>query len=383
MGYARARLWLGISGVGTAVVLASAALIWQLPAAWLPGNRQWQAADVLSLLALVGLYVILLAPFDLLGGYVLPRKHGRLDAPFGQYLKHWSMGVLIQSAIYVFVLLWILAAGRLLGVAGAGLAALTAALAFLAGQRRLTLLTTGGPCEDPRPQLRAAFERVEGWNLPTLPVTVVRHRDPGFTGGVVGLSRQESLIISRDWLDRLTTEELAIAIARRCEAVHSGSRTRGLLVALGWVAIGFFLATLLPGAGVRSAAGLVTTLMGFTLWMFLGLLVLPTLSRQASFAIDHRVLARGAGETALKGLLSKLDKMQDDEPERSALIETIFHPVPSVGRRGVSLAPPRPPLAWHAARMMLFLSWGCAGLLSRSVHCNVGRPELWVMLPTD
>jgi hypothetical protein len=39
--------------------------------------------------------------------------------------------------------------------------------------------------------------------------------------------------------------------------------------------------------------------------------------------------------------------------------------------------------AWHVARLTLFLSWSCLGLLSRAVHCNAGRPELWVLLPTD
>jgi hypothetical protein len=65
------------------------------------------------------------------------------------------------------------------------------------------------------------------------------------------------------------------------------------------------------------------------------------------------------------------------------LIESIFHPVPSLSNRRALSTRTYPPIAWHAARMTLFLSWGCAGLLSRAVHCNVGRPELWVMLPTD
>ena len=38
---------------------------------------------------------------------------------------------------------------------------------------------------------------------------------------------------------------------------------------------------------------------------------------------------------------------------------------------------------WHAARMTLYVSWACMGMLVRAVHSNVGRPELWVMLPTD
>jgi hypothetical protein len=33
--------------------------------------------------------------------------------------------------------------------------------------------------------------------------------------------------------------------------------------------------------------------------------------------------------------------------------------------------------------MMLYLSWAGIGGLSRAVHCNVGRPPLWVLLPGD
>jgi hypothetical protein len=35
------------------------------------------------------------------------------------------------------------------------------------------------------------------------------------------------------------------------------------------------------------------------------------------------------------------------------------------------------------ARTALPMSWCCLGLLGRAVHCNAGRPELWVLLPTD
>ncbi|TWU62160.1 hypothetical protein V7x_38890 [Crateriforma conspicua] len=149
-----------------------------------------------------------------------------------------------------------------------------------------------------------------------------------------------------------------------------------------WVVVGFALSTLLPAAGVTSVAGLTMTCLGFTLWTFLGLLTLPTLSRQASYAIDGMVLQSGASPQVLQQTVKAFDVLQDDEPRRSALIETIFHPVPSVHNR-CSPTPGSAPIAWHAARITLFVSWACMGMLVRAVHCNVGRPELWVMLPTD
>ncbi|MFT5478921.1 MAG: hypothetical protein ACI8Y8_004293 [Planctomycetota bacterium] len=77
--------------------------------------------------------------------------------------------------------------------------------------------------------------------------------------------------------------------------------------------------------------------------------------------------------------------MQDDEPERSPGLETIFHPVPSVANRMRALTEPVPQKqgAWHLARIALYLSYAGVSLLPRAAHCNVGRPELWVYLPTD
>jgi hypothetical protein len=66
-------------------------------------------------------------------------------------------------------------------------------------------------------------------------------------------------------------------------------------------------------------------------------------------------------------------------------VETVFHPIPALRRRIARLEEGRASEggAWHAARMALFLSWASFGLLGRAVHCNCGRPELWVLLPAD
>ncbi len=192
--------------------------------------------------------------------------------------------------------------------------------------------------------------------------------------------RRSSFLLGR--VKRLTSEQLAVTIARRLEAIRSGSRTRGVMLAIAWVLVGFSLSTLVPGAGVTSVGELAMVCVSFTLWTFLGLLTLPTLSRQASYAIDRRVMDQGAAVNVFHETLQTMDRLQDDEPKRSVWIETIFHPVPSVENRQADSGNTFP-LAWHAARMTLFMSWACMGMLVRAVHCNAGRPELWVMLPTD
>ena len=69
MSYARARLWLGISGVGTIVVIATSMLIWQIPQQLLPGTNDWGIADLWGFLAFSGALGLLMVPFDFLGGY--------------------------------------------------------------------------------------------------------------------------------------------------------------------------------------------------------------------------------------------------------------------------------------------------------------------------
>lgn len=157
-----------------------------------------------------------------------------------------------------------------------------------------------------------------------------------------------------------------------------------MAVAWLWNLLGFSLAVRLSGSNLGDAPGLVTTALWFTLWSFLGLLVLPSLSRPAVFEADRFVRDRGASDHLIEETIHDLDHLQDDEPVRGPWIERIFHPVPSVASRMENLRSEKTPRgAWQGARIALYLSWACFGFLSRAVHCNSGRPELWVLFPGD
>ena len=321
-------------------------------------------------------------PLDLVGGFVLPRIFGRQNINASDFFRRWFRGVVFQLTLFLIVGSLIVMTGRLGGRFAVICLITMIAAGFIAFQRRFATWMALGLRIDAEKNVAIAIDRARQWGLKPLPVLVVEHWDPGFTGGVVGLPHFESLVVPRYWLDKLSSDQLSVAIARRLEAVSTGSRTRGILLALVWIVSGFTIASLLPGAGVTSIAELVMTCLGFTSWTFIGLLVLPTVSRQATYAIDRNVIHRSVPSELLMAMLIKLDRLQDDEPTRSTMIETVFHPVPSIGNRKVSFNG-RNPFAWHPSRMMLYLSWSCLGLLARAVHCNVGRPELWIMLPTD
>ncbi|MFK7788332.1 MAG: hypothetical protein AB8C95_02415, partial [Phycisphaeraceae bacterium] len=150
-----------------------------------------------------------------------------------------------------------------------------------------------------------------------------------------------------------------------------------------FTAVGLLLALLLSGPGqAGTGAGVIESALWFTLWSFAGLLVLPTLSRDAVYQIDQQLIADGIAPERLDHLTAALDQMQDGEPVRPGWVEAIFHPVPSVTKRQSRGRAGR--LAfWDIARTSVYLGIGAGSLLTRSVHCNVGRPALWVWLPTD
>ena len=390
MTYARARLWLGISGVGFWVTLAATLLLTQAT----PFSDSYTAQpslanDAKKLSGWLGFYVLLSAPFDWLGGYWLPRRFGRTAPPLPNFIAQWVRGVLGQSLVLLAAGLTLLVAGRVGGRWGSVLAALLVMSVLLAAQGWLARFIGG--LHTVALSLQPYEQWLARWGVKVPAVTVLQVSDPAFVGGFVGWPGRERLILPASWIQQkaglpaLSEEAVATQIARRIGVVERGSRQRGIWLALLWNVTGFALATALPGAGVTNTGELLMMACGFTLWSFLGLLILPSFSRPGVFEGDYFAAQHGIPLTALEHTSASLDQWQDDEPARSPLIETIFHPIPSVQSRRQQLATQvsEPRGAWQAARIALFLSWGCLGFLSRAVHCNSGRPELWVLFPGD
>ncbi len=364
-------------------MVLSGLMLWSgWPVSLLPDGQSGTVSDFTALLGVFASLAVLMLPLDLLGGYLLPSRRSPGSIRLPSFVPTWLRGVLVQGVLFSFGSLLVLSSGRAFGLPGATFAVFSIGLVLVAFQFLVARCVAGLEPVQLDADLDAAIRLCSAWGYPSRPIVVVEHDDPGFTGGVVGLPGRESIVVAKSSIENLPPEHLAATIARRLEAIRSGSRGRGIAVAFAWVIIGFVLSASLPGAGVSSVRELVTAYTGFTLWTFLGLLTLPTLSRQASYAIDAAVVRNGVPKQVLSDALDSLDRVQDDEPERAALIEAIFHPVPSVGNRDADLSTGSP-IAWHAARMTLFVSWACSGMLVRAVHCNVGRPELWVMFPTD
>jgi hypothetical protein len=382
MTYARSRLWLGITGVGILVVLCAAVLLFDLPGKFLSTSKALSLHEIFQLSMVLFSLALLMAPLDFLGGYYLPYRFGRGHQNLTQWIESYWKSVLIHVSLYIIVCSSLVMVGGRFGLIGA-LVVSVAMTVGLVWFRYRWMLFKQLDSRHLEKKLEAALQIAKRWNAPISNVRIVSHKDPSFTGGIVGLGKYAGLIIPAGWVERMPDSDLAVLIARRSLVVNSGSYARGVLLVAIWNLTGFALcASFLPGAGVGTVAELVTALCGFTLWSFAGLLILPTSSRRASLQMDGSLAKLGVPSDLIVHSAKWIDHRQDDEPSRPRWIERIFHPVPSVSNRhptqeihGLT--------AWNVARNALYLSWACGGFLSRAVHCNVGKPELWTMLPSD
>lgn len=375
-GYGRARLWLGISAVGTMVTLATAALTLGIPARIQPAIDASLGTQVIGLLLFFVIYMLIQLPFDFIGGYWLPKRFGRSHPGLRSFSLSLFRGVVSHGVLLLATAILVMVAGKYAGIAGAVTMGLL--ISFLLLRLRVHIASMMSQLvlmPDPA---------VMDSNDEQLSVMNVASNDEGFTGGIVGVLRPRFQLLPIRWREVLGPDGYELAANRRTLAMKTGSWLRGRVIALSFTAVGLLLAALLVGSTqLGTASGMIQLSLWFTLWSFVGLLTLPTLSRRGVIEIDERAQADGCSAALMRLNTERLDRLQDGEPMRPSLIETIFHPVPSVENR---LEGPRSHHVigfWDAARTSIYLSLAGLGLLGRAVHCNCGRPSLWVFLPTD
>ena len=276
------------------------------------------------------------------------------------FSRTWARGAAVHGFCLLVVALVLLGAGRAGGDGAALAVALVLMVVLLSAQARLAGLVGG--------------VRRDGDGLSA--------SDPSFVGGIVGLPGRGRMLLSAAWDD----ETDRVQVVRREALRRSGARTFGVVAAALFDLLGLAVVLFATSASATSVAGIATVSLWMTVWSFLGLLVLPSLSRRAVLAADRSAVSRGIDPGDLTAVLRRLDAEQEDEPRRGRLVETVFHPVPSLEGRVARLTVgqgPELPQPWNTARAALFLSWASIGLLSRAVHCNCGRPALWVLFPGD
>lgn len=382
---ARRRLRLGITGVGASVLLSLGLLIATVVGAvpLAPSSRLVPGALGVPLtaaaLALVvfGAHTALLVLVEHAGG----RRAVRVAPSLGAWMASWLRGVIVLGALMVGSVTAVVTAGAVAGTAAAAATSFGIALTLLVLQGPLARATAALTFSAPSEALIAST--TQAGIDPSL-VHVVDANDESFVGGWIGWSNQE-LWIPSWWTRAEHADLLLVQLYRRAAQRDSLGRQRGWFRAAIWPAVGvLFTALLVQYSWQDARLWLLVPALG-TLWSFAAVLLLPAMSRPAVHYADS-VAARAVGTTRVMAAVSRLDAAQDDEPERSPLVEFIFHPVPSVSNRRRRLLTDRvPPVGGghQQTRLTLFASLASGSVLGRMVHCNIGRPGLWVVYPGD
>ena len=378
MTYARSRLYLGASAVGTLTVLAALGIAFDLPSA-VPSTPLGAGTELAWLALLVAVHAALMAPFDLFGGFLLPREYGRSKESLGRFAGRWLRGASVYGTVLALSAFTLMVASRAFGGGGSAAAFVAIAALLLHAQPRVAGLVGAGRIVVP-----SGASSVNDLGGRTRVLMTDRSH---VTGGAYGLPGRTAWVMPGHWLHDEERVGLALQLVRRAWLASTGARDRGVLLALAWTSVPLVVHLVALGPFVALADVVRLALWG-TLWSFVGVLLLPTPSRWAVYRADAAALASGFDRDALRASLERLEADQDDELERSRGVETIFHPVPAAHHRLAAVAGRRDPgpselAAWHAARVALYLSVAGCGLLGRAVHCNVGRPEAWVFLPSD
>ena len=358
--YARARLFLGITTVGSMVTLCILALALRLPQLFFSMSPTNIADTANGLLLIFGLYAAVALPFDFIGGYLLERVFHRDVPQLGNFAYRLVRGILAQGCVYVACGLALIEIHLRFGNVGV-------ILMFVALQ--LLLIT----CQLPLAMFVGGLKRTPDG---------LTGQGPYGTGGITGFPGSETVVLPMHWKPILSNKLLNVMESRRRYAIASGLRRNGVLLALAWNIGGFAISVVLAG-GTGSVASLLSTSLYFSLTSFIGLLFLPKPSQHAVLQLDAAVTNDGNRDN-LVAAIRALAGIQDDEETRHTAVQLIFHPIPAVSlRTGMSTSGTRQFAAWNAARLAIFLSWGGLSFVSRAVHCNVGRPDVWVLLPCD
>jgi hypothetical protein len=324
------------------------------------------------------MYSLLQLPLDFLGGYLLPRQYQRQHPHFNNFLVTLFRGVGVHSVLLALIGITLLLAARTAGVLGVVGVGMLLVITLLRGSITLAAAIARLELTPSTPELHDDPE------LPVVPAYMGESEDEGFAGSIVGLFQPKTVLLPMRWREVLDSDAFRVAVQRRQMAISTGSWRRGRLLALTFTIAGIILsATLVGSSQLASAQGIVNFSLIFTLWSFLGLLTLPTPSRRGVAEVDHALLAHGCDRNILERTITHLDNLQDRERERPPLIETVFHPVPSVQARLHGPHATGIKGTWNAARTTVAISPAGLGLLGRAVHCNCGRPALWVFLPID
>ena len=353
---AKQRLTLGIVNVGFWVSASLAGLLFL-------GGSNTSSIGRLELFSLVLGTVLVQSIFDVIGGTVLMPSGFSTSAP---RLRRLARGIFVHAALLCSIGLLSFASFKLLK--GFYLSIVASSLGLFLSRLQVLRMVSG---------IQVRHETVSQSKFLN-----VDSGDPSFTGGILGIGPSAMVLLPARWKTDLSDTQFKTVLQRRLWQIESFFPMRSFLCVLFWNLLGCWGGSVTLEMSNRSPeSALLLQSCWMTLWAFLGLLLLPTLSRSSVFAADKAAAFSGVDAA---DWIRVFPLLTGEDGNSKALMQKIFYPIPSTAERLRKLNDPELlPALGNVARTNLFLSLGTLTILGRCVHCNVGRPELWVYPPSD
>lgn len=368
MSYARSRTQVSTLNLSVLSLLMLVSLIFHGPSQLEARTSDWPVA--VAILAVLGAYVLFSLPFDYLGGYVLPAKHGMTTDNGLGWLGKWARGAAVHLLLLFVSGYGMILMGQWVGSWGI-IGWMAILMVLLSGFQYYLAMAVGG--------FRASYES----DL-ARPVVILEHDEKAFTGGIGGLPGKESIVLPAYWRKRFSERVFNVLLARRHGAINTGSHGRGIIGAFLWNGLLFGLAVFLSHKNTGTVGGWAQTISYFSLFSLLSLWgPLPELSRRAVWELDRWIFYQGFDADALRESFALTSRLQPESPSPGSFL-TRFQPLPAESvRQAQFAAQPDVKGAWHIATQVVFLSWAGSNLLARSGRSALGKPALWVFLPGD
>jgi Zn-dependent protease with chaperone function len=352
--YQRQRLWIGIGGIGTILVLQWAGVIGCVPAwinqearghAWFGGSL----GGALMGLLLGAAAVLVQLPFDLLGR--------RVEARFGQWRRADGAGASGEHGggdhswwrrWWSSAWRWIAAAamgGLVIGIAwetdaSRWLAWSILGLGLLSGIAVTLPIRPGervDPGEDAAAWASQTRQHIVALGLAWPRIRWYDHGERSLAGGWHGLGPWARLWLSTSMLD-VPPHLAAGLVIREIGHADRGDRAFGVLASAAWIAAGlagsWILAGELLGRGEDTPAGLVFVIATvMSTWSWIGLFVWPALGRTQVFAADRFMLRAGMTREQAVAVLDELAARNRPDEELPGAVAFVFHPIPPMELR--------------------------------------------------
>ena len=206
-----------------------------------------------------------------------------------------------------------------------------------------------------------------------------------FTGSVVGLPGNESLVMPGDWQKQLPEKTADVFLLRRHALINQGAHGRGFLYAIGWNLLALGLAVFLSSDSGSPIHMLISMSCWFSLFTVVGWIgPLRWANRLAVLETDAWAYYQQIDLDYIRDLAVRIDELRWGKDAGNPLFGKSWVAVPSAGDRAAHFGKePGKKGGWNAVGQSVLMSWAGLSVFSQSLPQMMGKPTFRVIPFSD